>query len=64
MTSKEIKREIRETKREMKDAGVRRISCFNGGLSAAEYSYNNRLFQLSVQLSDAIKDEAAAKMCD
>lgn len=59
MTSKEVKAEIRETKREMKIEGVRRISCFNGGLSSAEYRYNARLFQLSVDLDDAVKREMA-----
>jgi hypothetical protein len=60
MTSKEVKREIRETKAEMKIQGIRRISCFNGGLSAAEYRWNSRLYQLSVDLELAIKAETAS----
>jgi hypothetical protein len=59
MTSKQVKQLIRETKREMKESGVRRISCFNSGLSGAEYRLNAKLFQLSVELERAVKAEAA-----
>jgi hypothetical protein len=48
-----IQAEIRETRAEMKELGVRRISCFNGGLSPIEYQFNNRIFQLETQLSKA-----------
>lgn len=43
--------EIRETKREMKESGIRVTSCMNGGLSPAEYSYNSRLFRLKTELA-------------
>jgi hypothetical protein len=59
MTAREIRAEIRNTRREMKQAGIKRISCFNGGLSQAEYRCNARLYQLGVDLSDAVKLEAA-----
>jgi hypothetical protein len=49
----EIKRQIRETRREMKAIGVRVISCFNGGLDPVTYRYNARLFQLKVDLERA-----------
>ncbi len=52
----EIKREISATKKEMRELGVRRISCFNGGLSPAESRYNSRLFQLKCDLERAEKD--------
>lgn len=53
MSVKEVKAAIRETRREMKECGIRRISCFNGGVSPAEYRANSRLFQLSVDLEKA-----------
>ncbi len=43
--------EIRETKAEMKEAGVRVTSCMNGGLSGAEYSFNSKLFRLKTELA-------------
>lgn len=52
---KRIRAEIRDTRRVMKDVGIRRISCFNGGLSSAEYAYNSRLFHLSCELEKAEK---------
>ena len=59
MTSKEIKTEIRETRKEMKAKGVKRTSCFNGGLSGEVYSLNARMFQLETELETAEKQEAS-----
>ena len=53
MTRKEIKAAIRDTKREMKESGIRVISCFNGGLNPVTYRYNARLFQLKCDLEKA-----------
>ena len=53
---KEIKKSIRETRKEMKEMGVRRISCLNGGLTPMEYQYNSRLFQLSVDLEKSERE--------
>jgi hypothetical protein len=41
---------VRELKREMKQRGVRIISCFNGGLTDHERSYNQQLFALKTTL--------------
>ena len=57
MKTKEIKAEIRETRRQMKEAGVKRTSCFNGGLTSDEYRYNSRMFKLETDLKDALKRE-------
>ena len=57
MTSKDIKALIRETRREMKAKGIKRTSCFNGGLSAEVYVLNARMFQLETQLEAAEKTE-------
>ena len=55
MSEKQLRQAIRETKREMKANGIRRTSCFNGGLTPDEYRYNARLFELEVRLKDATR---------
>lgn len=49
-TIQEIRIDIRAIKREMRAKGVRRISCFNGGLSADERAFNSQLFNLETEL--------------
>lgn len=39
--------ELRDIKREMKAEGVRRISCFNGGLTDRERYFNGEIFRLN-----------------
>ena len=51
--NQEIRKQIRETRKEMRAKGIKRISCFNGGLSGEVYSLNARMFQLETQLKDA-----------
>ena len=53
MTYQEIRKQIRETRKEMRAKGIRRIACFNGGLLGEVYSLNARMFQLEMQLKDA-----------
>lgn len=43
---KEWKKQLRELKKEMKENGIRVISCFNGGLTPSESRYNSELFRL------------------
>lgn len=57
MTSKEIKAQIRDLKRSMKEQGIRVVSCFNGGLTPDESRHNTRLFELKVNLEKAEKAE-------
>ena len=52
-TAKEIRADIRETKREMKHLGIKRSSCFNGGHSPDSYRFNARLYALSSELEKA-----------
>lgn len=52
-TPKEIKAEIREVRAEMRARGIRRTSCFNGGLTPQESQYNSRLFALNTELERA-----------
>ncbi len=58
MTSKEIKKQIRELKAEMKALGIKKSSCFNGGHSSISYRYNAELFRLSVDLEKALAAES------
>lgn len=53
MNTKEIKAAIRDLKREMKANGVRKVSCFNGGLTREESYYNTELFRLNTLLQQA-----------
>lgn len=62
MNSKEIRSEIRATRKEMKAKGIKRISCFNGGLRGDAYSLNARMFDLEIKLWQAIKDEESANL--
>ena len=57
MTSNEIRRQIRETRREMKDRGIKVVSCFNGGLDDGTYRANAQLFRLKLALDDTLKAE-------
>ena len=45
-----LKKERREIRREMKERGIKRTSCFNGGLTADESRYNSRLFAIECKL--------------
>ena len=58
--STEIKRRIRETRKEMNAKGIRRMSCMNGGLSGEAYSLNALMFRLETELESAIKAECIA----
>ena len=59
MTSKEIRRAIRETKQEMRERGIRTVSCFNGGLDDGTYRANAQLYRLKIELENAQKAEQA-----
>ena len=41
----------------MKAKGIKRISCFNGGLSGEVYSLNARMFELETKLKTAKAQE-------
>lgn len=62
MAVKEIKAEIRATRAEMRSKGIKRVSCFNGGLSGEVYSLNARMFKLETELEDATKAERIQHM--
>jgi hypothetical protein len=60
MTVKQIQAEIRELRREMRANGIKRTSCFNGGLDRDTYRYNARMFDLETQLGEAKRKLANA----
>lgn len=47
---KAIREEIRKIKAVMKQRGIRRMSCFNGGHTNESYDFNARLFKLESYL--------------
>lgn len=47
----EVKREMRGLKAEMKAKGIRRVSCFNGGLTPDEQRCNQAVFQLKTVIA-------------
>ena len=57
MTAKEIRAEIRAVKAEMRERGIKTVSCFNGGLDSGTYSANAQLFRLKLALDDVLKKE-------
>ncbi len=58
-SAKDIRKDLQETKREMRAKGIRRISFMNGGLSGEVYSLNARCFALETELETSAKREAA-----
>ena len=58
MDAKQIRAEIKAVKMEMRERGIRTVSCFNGGLDDGTYRANAQLFRLKLALNDAIKAEA------
>ena len=50
---KAIRAQIREIKARMKAAGIRRLSCFNGGHTNESYAANAELFKLESKLRNA-----------
>ena len=55
-TIKEIKSDIQAHKRDMKARGIKRTSCFNGGLDRDTYLANSQLFALNTELERAEKE--------
>ena len=53
-----ITRQLRELRAEMRAAGIKKTSCFNGGLDRETYRYNARRFELETKLDTAKKQGA------
>jgi len=61
MTAREIRKQIRELKAEMKALGIKRFSCFMPGHTGQSYRCNAKLFELDVQLKQALEQEQQTK---
>jgi hypothetical protein len=53
---KELRAEIRKTRAEMKERGIKRTSCFNR-VDGDTYRYNATMFQLETRLKSLVGDE-------
>ena len=53
-----LTRQLRELRAEMRAAGVKKTSPFNGGMDRETYRYNARRFELETKL-DAAKKKGA-----
>jgi len=49
---KELRAELRAVKEDMKELGIRRISCFNGGLPNVQWRYNAECFRLESEIKE------------
>lgn len=52
-TVRMLQLELRQLRREMRARGVRRLSCFNSGLSKEEYRMNAEFFRITTELKTA-----------
>lgn len=48
---KQLRAQIKETRAEMRALGIKRRSCFNGGLGPDAYRLNARMFALETELA-------------
>jgi hypothetical protein len=53
---KELRAEIRKTRAEMKERGIRRTSCFNR-IDGESYRYNSTMFDLETRLKSLLGSE-------
>ena len=53
----EIRKQLRALRQEMRERGIKTVSCFNGGLGDGTYRANSLLFRLKLELQDALKTE-------
>lgn len=57
--SKAIAKQLRELRAEMRAAGIKKTSPFNGGMDRETYRYNARRFELETKLQSAQQREGA-----
>lgn len=55
-----IKASLKELRADMRAAGIKKTSCFNGGMDRQTYQMNARRFALETELADAVKRAAEA----
>lgn len=49
---KSLRAELRAVKAEMKEQGIRRISCFNGGLNNTAWRYNAECYRIESEIRE------------
>jgi len=52
---KAIKSDLRELRKEMRLRGIKRTSCFNGGMDRETQRYNERVFALETEKQDVMR---------
>lgn len=57
MNAQEIRKRLRELRAEMRQLGIKKTSCFNGGMDRETQRYNERRFALETELSSALARE-------
>lgn len=55
---KQIRADLREVRSRMRAGGIKKTSCFNGGMDRETYAFNARRFALETELADAVKRAA------
>ena len=54
---KDLRRQLRELRAEMRAAGIKKTSPFNGGMDMATYRANARRFALETEITDEERTE-------
>lgn len=57
MKSTDIRKQLRALRQEMRERGIKTVSCFNGGLDDGTYRANSLLYRLKLELQDTLKAE-------
>jgi hypothetical protein len=50
---KEIRSELKQVRQQMHHHGIKRTSCFNGGMTRDAQRFNEKMFALETELKDA-----------
>lgn len=57
--AKAIRADLKTLRADMKLLGIKRTSCFNGGMSREAQRYNERMFALETEMQSAKRSEAS-----
>lgn len=57
-TTKAIRADLKTLRADMKLLGIKRTSCFNGGMGREAQRYNERAFSLETEMDTAKRREA------
>jgi hypothetical protein len=62
MKSTDIRKQLRALRHEMRERGIKTVSCFNGGLDDGTYRANSLLYRLKLELQDTLKTEQTNRL--